>query len=408
MDIVSRTKLRDCYDEIALVVGDIKNHGFQHKYTRDLQMALNKFFDAKCIHVFFTQNTDKLPFGVFCMPKIPAEKVIEVITTSQRLVVTQYYLELDSKLFSETLNLTTDELTAVIMHDIAELVNDSGPAEEVSNSIDKYLKDNHKVLKISDSIHYMELLSYGFRDAMRKFTTLFEKKHDSEPDKTMCDFFSFCNYKENIESSFNKIDKAGFLVNKNLDNKYITLSWVLRLYEDVLHNRIPALMVIDRCTQLTSSQIEKRELTMIAKRLNRIDDDMLIESSSATEEDKRRFEVQDKLRETVVSGILGNNNYGKTFINAIQENMDDMDLVMSNADNYADPDEMQLLLHYMYNNMALIKDYIHSDENLSKGEVSQLNRMCREIEVKRNQLSKEHFYDTRKTLYNKYGDGDEV
>ena len=155
MDIVSRTKLRDCYDEIALVVGDIKNHGFQHKYTRDLQMALNKFFDAKCIHVFFTQNTDKLPFGVFCMPKIPAEKVIEVITTSQRLVVTQYYLELDSKLFSETLNLTTDELTAVIMHDIAELVNDSGPAEEVSNSIDKYLKDNHKVLKISDSLHYM-------------------------------------------------------------------------------------------------------------------------------------------------------------------------------------------------------------------------------------------------------------
>ena len=114
MDIVSRTKLRDCYDEIALVVGDIKNHGFQHKYTRDLQMALNKFFDAKCIHVFFTQNTDKLPFGVFCMPKIPAEKVIEVITTSQRLVVTQYYLELDSKLFSETLNLTTDELTAVL------------------------------------------------------------------------------------------------------------------------------------------------------------------------------------------------------------------------------------------------------------------------------------------------------
>ena len=167
-------------------------------------------------------------------------------------------------------------------------------------------------------------------------------------------------------------------------------------------------MVIDRCTQLTSSQIEKRELTMIAKRLNRIDDDMLIESSSATEEDKRRFEVQDKLRETVVSGILGNNNYGKTFINAIQENMDDMDLVMSNADNYADPDEMQLLLHSMNNNMALIKDYIHSDENLSKGEVSQLNRMCREIEVKRNQLSKEHFYDTRKTLYNKYGDGDEV
>ena len=388
MDILAKTKLKDAYDDIEIAIQNIKKDPKQ-EFILDLQNALNKFFDAKCLRVLYTNNTDKLFFGIYAMPKIDAEQVIKIITGGEKYVIDQYYLELDSKLFQEDINLSSKEIAALLMHEVYNLVSDAAPCESVCKAIDAHLTKNNDVLKISDSIHYMELLSYGFRDAVRKFITIFDKKEvDDNP--VMNDFFEWCNYEQNIKSAFNKIALNWYNYNKEINNKFIVLAWVLRVYKNVRDNRIPALMMIDRCKQLSPSKIEIKELDNIARRLNRIDDDALIESAGTAE---------NILYEEVKSSILPNKNM-KSVPEALEDDLVKIAMEQQNAlEN--EPDAIPMLMANINSKLAYIQDYVENNQ-LTKEEFKQLDRMYKELTVKRDQLFKGDLYDTRMKIYDEY------
>lgn len=388
MDILAKTKLKDAYDDIEIAIQNIKKDPKQ-EFILDLQNALNKFFDAKCLRVLYTNNTDKLFFGIYAMPKIDAEQVIKIITGGEKYVIDQYYLELDSKLFQEDINLSAKEIAALLMHEVYNLVSDAAPCESVCKAIDAHLTKNNDVLKISDSIHYMELLSYGFRDAVRKFITIFDKKEvDNNP--VMNDFFEWCGYEQNIKSAFNKIALNWYNYNKEINNKFIVLAWVLRVYKNVRDNRIPALMMIDRCKQLSPSKIEIKELDNIARRLNRIDDDALIESAGTAEY---------ILYEEVKSSILPNKKM-KSVPEAMEDDLVKIAMEQQNAlEN--EPDAIPMLMANINSKLAYIQDYVENNQ-LTKEEFKQLDHMYKELTVKRDQLFKGDLYDTRMKIYDEY------
>lgn len=388
MDILAKTKLKDAYDDIEIAIQNIKKDPKQ-EFILDLQNALNKFFDAKCLRVLYTNNTDKLFFGIYAMPKIDAEQVIKIITGGEKYVIDQYYLELDSKLFQEDINLSSKEIASLLMHEVYNLVSDAAPCESVCKAIDAHLTKNNDVLKISDSIHYMELLSYGFRDAVRKFITIFDKKEvDNNP--VMNDFFEWCGYEQNIKSAFNKIALNWYNYNKEINNKFIVLAWVLRVYKNVRDNRIPALMMIDRCKQLSPSKIEIKELDNIARRLNRIDDDALIESAGTAEY---------ILYEEVKSSILPNKKM-KSVPEAMEDDLVKIAMEQQNAlEN--EPDAIPMLMANINSKLAYLQDYVENNQ-LTKEEFKQLDRMYKELTVKRDQLFKGDLYDTRMKIYDEY------
>ena len=388
MDILAKTKLKDAYDDIEIAIQNIKKDPKQ-EFILDLQNALNKFFDAKCLRVLYTNNTDKIFFGIYAMPKIDAEQVIKIITGGEKYVIEQYYLELDSKLFQEDINLSSKEIAALLMHEVYNLVSDAAPCESVCKAIDAHLTKNNDVLKISDSIHYMELLSYGFRDAVRKFITIFDKKEvDNNP--VMNDFFEWCSYEQNIKSAFNKIALNWYNYNKEINNKFIVLAWVLRVYKNVRDNRIPALMMIDRCKQLSPSKIEIKELDNIARRLNRIDDDALIESAGTPEH---------ILYEEVKSSILPNKKM-KSVPEALEDDIVKIAMEQENV-LYNEPDAIPMLMANINSKLAYIQDYVENNQ-LTKEEFKQLDRMYKELTVKRDQLFKGDLYDTRMKIYDEY------
>lgn len=388
MDILAKTKLKDAYDDIEIAIQNIKKDPKQ-EFILDLQNALNKFFDAKCLRVLYTNNTDKLFFGIYAMPKIDAEQVIKIITGGEKYVIEQYYLELDSKLFQEDINLSSKEIAALLMHEVYNLVSDAAPCESVCKAIDAHLTKNNDVLKISDSIHYMELLSYGFRDAVRKFITIFDKKEvDNNP--VMNDFFEWCGYEQNIKSAFNKIALNWYNYNKEINNKFIVLAWVLRVYKNVRDNRVPALMMIDRCKQLSPSKIEIKELDNIARRLNRIDDDALIESAGTPEH---------ILYEEVKSSILPNKKM-KSVPEALEDDIVKIAMEQENA-LYNEPDAIPMLMANINSKLAYIQDYVENNQ-LTKEEFKQLDHMYKELTVKRDQLFKGDLYDTRMKIYDEY------
>lgn len=381
------SKLVDYYDDIEISITNIKSRPIQN-FLVDLQDGLNKFFsDSECKAVIYTHNQDKPFFGVYVMPSIDSDEVIKAITKDKRLRVKEYYVELDSKLFEPYLNLNIHEITAIIMHDIGTLVSTSAPAEEVSKNIDQYLVDNHETLKLSDLVHYKEILSFGFRDALRKCTAIFELGKYKEDEDTLAQFITWVPYVKHINSALDKVSKLGWNFNKELDNRFIGLSWVLRVYRDVLGYRISAIKTLERMQELSPSQIEKKEFNNFARRLHRIDDDMLLEETNILLEEIRRNHFN-----LSTSNVLDELDYAKN---------DYIGLLMKEKDIENEPDAMPDLMNCMNKQMMMIKDYVEENEH-NKDAFKQWNQIYKELARKRNNLSKNKLYVTKRSMINKY------
>lgn len=389
--MLTKAKIKDIYDDIEIAVQDIQSNPSQ-RFLDDLKDALNKLFpDSVCEGVIWTPNQDKLFFGLYIMPTIKPDDVIKAITDDRRYRVKSYFVELDGKLFGQFLGLSHHEITALIVHDVGALTNSSAPSEEVVKNIDQYLVDNHESLKLSDLIHYKEMLSFGFRDALRKTTCIFELGKYNPDEDTFSDFIDWTPYTQHVISALDKITRAGYNYNREVNTKFVVLSWVLRVYRDVLGYRISALRTLERMQELSPSQIEKKELNNFARRLNRIDDDMLLEEYQVVDpllEEMRRTQF-----DFTTTNFVDNLDVAKNDLVGIilkQENL-----------NAQEPDGIADLLGSINQKMMHIQDYVENHEN-DPVAFKQWNKMYKELARRRNQLAKHKFYVTKRGMINTY------
>ena len=391
-----KKQLQAIYDDIEASVANIMQDPSQSN-LEELKRDLDKFFnDSKCIDVIYTPNIDKLFFGVYAFPKISGDDVVDVLFNNKRFIVQKYYLELDSRMFTGQLMLTPAEITALIVHDISHLVNNSTPAEIVKKEIDEYLAKNNEVLKISDSAHYRGILAYGFADAMRKYTTIFEEDHYT-PNGITDEFIDWVDFVGLIRSAFNKINHMWCNYNREVRNKFIILSWVLRIYKDIRHNRIPALEGIKRCIELSPSKVEQQELKNMGARISRIDDDSLLESV-----DYDTDKVLKSLRESLTDQPL----YKYASYNLLEAVGDDIDRLMDRQSAENEPDGIQDLLSCMNKKMACIQDYVDNDEGMTPSEFKQWDAMFQKLDRARKDIVNSNLYHKEKKLvntYNNYG-----
>ena len=369
----TKKRIMDRYEDLLNAIDAVKESPTSD-HVEELRLGLNKILDTfgdktECIGMVYTQNLDKLFFGLYVMPSIPCDTVINIITGDRKYIIKQFYLELDSRLFGLDLALTTPEIAALILHDTMAITGSSAPVEEVKRAIDRYLKDNHEILKLSDSIHYKEILSFGFRDAIRKYTTIFEKSVYDKEDNLVNDYMDWLKYNDILKSAFDKIDRMGFNYNREVDNKFLTLSWVLRNYKDLKHNRIPAIKTLDKCQSLTPSQIEKKELNNMLRRITRIDDNALLEATVLNEANNRNLYKRLSLVDAPKK---------------CKQKCDALAIHVNNVDQ--EPDTIPDLIHSVNNQMTMIDDYIMSKEDISDIELKQWNEMFKQMAKFRTRL----------------------
>ena len=391
--MLTQAKIKDIYDDIEICVQNIQAKSTQANLD-DLKDALNKFFpDSVCEGVIWTPNQDKLFFGLYVMPKIEADDVIKAITDDKRYRVSSYYVEIDGKLFGQFLNLNHHEITALILHDVGALINSSAPSEEVVKQIDTYLADNHEVLKLSDLVHYKEMLSFGFRDALRKVTSIFELGKYNPSTDTFADFIDWVPYAQNVINALDKISRMGYNYNREVDTRFVVLSWVMRVYKDVLGYRISAIKTLEKMQELTPSQIEKKELNNFARRINRIDDDMLLEGGIPQEVDPLLEEMRRTQFNFATTNMVDSLDIMKNDLVGIVLKQEKL--------NPNEPDAIPDLLSSINQKMMYIQDYAENHEDTPET-FNQWNKMYKELAKRRNELARSKFYQPSKKMVNTY------
>lgn len=366
-------KLNYDFSEFKNILEEIKNNGANSSKLNALKAELNSFFtDSRCIDIIYTNNTDKLFFGMSVLPNISGDDAVKILQTNDPYRVDSYYLELDSKIFSPILDLTTSELLAILLHEVGHVVNDSKPANDVRVAIDTYLAKNNDHIVLSSSIHYREILAFGIKDTIRKLTSLFEK--GKEDDELIADeFVNMFGYGTELETAFDKIVKNGFHVNKNVSNKFIVLTWTLRIYKDIKLRRISALHTLRKGKAMSSSKLEKMELDNVMRRLNRIDDEALIEG--AIDAIKTKY----------------NNTIKQIKYKGIRSFEDDLYEFNMRIRNIEDEEDALYIMRQINTRLAIIDDYV-STERLEEKEQQRWFNLMDKFQKLREDLSKKIVY----------------
>ena len=311
-----------------------------------LKAELNKFFkDSNCKEVLFTTNTDKMFFGIRLIPVIDADDIYDYLVDDEPQRITKYLMEIDSKLLDPIMALSTEELLAIILYDVSHLVGTSEPIDNARNALHAYLASNKEHIKVTQSIHYKEILAYGLKDYLAKCASLF---YESDPSKITGDEFCFMyNLGDALYSGYSKISKNNIKLYENCEiSKFITFGWTLSLYKNIRIRRISSLRTLGRAKQLTGSRLEKMEIDNVIRRINRIDDDAILEAGGVI--DTVRIKMREKMRKHRINNLR-----------SIDSSYYELNMQIRNVE---DENDALYLMRQINTNIAIIDEYRNSPD----------------------------------------------
>lgn len=336
--------------EINLSVINLKAKPGNKIELNKIKDCLNKIFpDSKCVDVIYTVNTDKMFFGIVTLPILSPNEILNIMTSDEDSKIATYKVELDSKLFCDTIDLSVDEITALIVHEVARLVNDYYPINNARYLIDKAVLDYGITLKMSEYVPYIEIIGYGIKEAARRSVSIFENNY-------LVPYYLDETYEltDSLRRAITKLENKGNLWDTEVDNKSIIVKWVVRLYTDILKYRIMSLHTLEKGIQLTGSVLVVNEMKNMVKKLRRIDDYSLMQEASSiinffNDSKKANLSALDRFK---ANGIK---NYYDDFY--------EIQFEVNNMDN--DRGTAVALLHKINSRMSVIDDYISTEPELN-------------------------------------------
>lgn len=378
------TSLEDIYYDI------LERGKFSNRDANDIRKELNMFFkDSRCEQVYYTDNTDKMFFGMKVFARMDPNMVEEYLMGEDDVRISSYVLELDSHLFDPTLGLNCKELVALTLHEVGHVVNDSTPVYSMRAYIDEYLAANKETLRMSDSVQYREILTFAMKDFISKQSSIF---YTHDVDEVLADdFVRSYGYGDALESAMNTIIRnfKGLYTGNSKVDKFSVFMWTLGIYKHLGTRRIAAIRTLNRAKALTGSRLEKAEIENVIRKINRIDDSMLM-SESSSKDPKVIYSIKRRM--------------AKMRANTMRSLEDDYYELNMRIRNVEDEEDALYLMRQINTRIGLIDDYINS-EDLSTQDVKRWTDTMDKFKRLRDELSSSLIYKNKSYgLYVAYPD----
>lgn len=301
-----------------------------------LRRELNSFFkDSFCKDILYTNNTDKLFFGM-CVTTIFDDNtaVFNILSDTDINPNTQYILEVDSKLLD--LGLSTKEFVAILLHEIGHVVNNTQGVDAVKNYLNIYLAKNRESIDVQKVAKCLPIFKYAISNSITKLTSLFYKDYE---EVIADEFVIACGYGQYLESGMKIIISSIGTLNKTANvNKLIALQWALRIYKDFSIRRVNVLQTLRNIEPSLATQTDKKHVKSIINTVS----NPIHESF-----DTRNF-FKERERKHLRKSI-------KNFENDYYD-------ILLRAKNTQDYNESLTLLRKVNGIISLIEDFISSDK----------------------------------------------
>lgn len=340
---MDKAKTNYDFNDLLTIIDSLKQDA-DPDVLRNFAYELNMFFrDVKCEGVLYTNNTDLDFFGVYVQPVLKEKDIYPLLISDYTTTIEKYYVELDSKLFNPLLGLTNREILAIILHDIGSMINSSGPIDRAVKEIDLYLDTTNDVLRTTDNVNYVAILTFGLKDLLHKLTSIFTA--DLTSNVAIDDFIMSCGFINELNSAISKLKKFGYLnMFSEGGSPSAIIAWTIRIYNDIKGQRIRTIRLLRKAASYTPVRLVKREMNHMITALSRIDDSSILESVF----DDVKMKYQSMTKKFTMSSIKD-----------IEEDYYDYAVTLQNVN---DEDDALLLLHRINSRMSVI-DGILNDDN---------------------------------------------
>lgn len=340
---MDKAKTNYDFNDLLTIIDSLKQDA-DPDVLRNFAYELNMFFrDVKCEGVLYTNNTDLDFFGVYVQPVLKEKDVYPLLISDYTTTIEKYYVELDSKLFNPLLGLTNREILAIILHDIGSMINSSGPIDRAVKEIDLYLDTTNDVLRTTDNVNYVAILTFGLKDLLHKLTSIFTA--DLTSNVAIDDFIMSCGFINELNSAISKLKKFGYLnMFSEGGSPSAIIAWTIRIYNDIKGQRIRTIRLLRKAASYTPVRLVKREMNHMITALSRIDDSSILEYVF----DDVKMKYQSMTKKFTMSSIKD-----------IEEDYYDYAVTLQNVN---DEDDALLLLHRINSRMSVI-DGILNDDN---------------------------------------------
>lgn len=339
---MDKAKTNYDFNDLLTIIDSLKQDA-DPDVLRNFAYELNMFFrDVKCEGVLYTNNTDLDFFGVYVQPILKEKDIYPLLVSDYTTTIEKYYVELDSKLFNPLLGLTNREILAIILHDIGSMINSSGPIDRAVKEIDLYLDMTNDVLRTTDNVNYVAILTFGLKDLLHKLTSIFTA--DLTSNVAIDDFIMSCGFINELNSAISKLKKFGYLNMFSEGGSPSTIiAWTIRIYNDIKGQRIRTIRLLRKAASYTPVRLVKREMNHMITALSRIDDSSILESVF----DDVKLKYQNMTKKFTMSSIKD-----------IEEDYYDYAVTLQNVN---DEDDALLLLHKINSRMSVIDGVLNDD-----------------------------------------------
>lgn len=334
-------KLQEC---VSAVVLDPTDGSLEY-----LRRCLNETFKGThCRSVIYTNNTDKLFFGMCVMPIVSSAMAKTIILDGEVPdgMKKEYVVEIDSKLFE--IGLTEREVMAILLHEIGHIVLDMDQSlEEIIDATQVYISKNNEVLNTVQVANSGSLFKFGIEDALRKMGTIFtndEKKADAVAAQL--------GYGRDLESAFTKISRRSIDLNRDVDNKLVVLQWALRTYKNLNIDRKHAIRKLNNLIDMNGSEVENSRVKTMLNDIKNID--FKLDKPLGLKQD---IEECCAINEKGLLSIY--RRHTDKAMRGIEEDLYELQLMAKATD---DRDECLMILRQINSRLSILEDYLSGDK----------------------------------------------
>lgn len=357
---------------VIALSSDIDGVDMKSDRLDEIQRCLNVLFPtSKCIKVYYTENTDKLPFGIYINPTISNSNLMEILFNDfndNLFTVKEYEVEIDSKLFM--FGLSPEDITRMIIHDVDILL--SGEIiDKLKSLIDIYVLNTQDYVSVKKSINANCILIYAIKDTLYKlYSSLYSKYDFKFADQEMVDKISKAEY-ENVSlyDSFPKV---------------IILQWAFMVYKDIKTNLSLIKGNLEEAQDLTGSKLIKREIDKTITSITRASYGLLDESLDISKSlDKANIPVNEIsiFKSLKTSGLR-----------AIENDYYEFAILVKSA---SDENEAMYALRGINTRINILTDYLYNTPGISDSERNHWERVVEMYQELRVKLTKKNILNKK-------------
>lgn len=361
----------------------------------DLKNVLNGYLQGiNCKDIIFTLNTDKPFFGIKVQPVLNSSDALNILLTDEKMKLKDYNVELDSKLFSVSLD--SDELTAYLIHEITSMMGSYNIVDQARSYIDISLLNDDSYIKIRDSVNYSQLFIFGLCDTFYKLSSAIFKE---DPEDLISNIYI---QQEKLESSLlsalDKVNNSIFGFGDSVkEPKIIILQWVFTVYSEIKLNNEYIKDTLRDASEFSASRLDQN---MIERTLKSVDA-ILSMNESATLTEVFRSGYADALNEISLFKSLKSNGL-RSIEDAYYE-------LLMRAKACETEEEAMYVLRGINTRINILEDYLFNEPNLSDNERKRWELLAIKYRELRNMLAKKKIMNKKQYgIYIDYNKFDEL